>query len=227
MSFALGSALMARDVSRERKDLREEERRLQKASEDAAKAQQKKGMWGSIGSTLGSMAVGAALTPFLGPGALVAAKMAGSYLGGRAGQGAINTSDEYDALKSQAGKGNFLSSERQMLKDYGTDEQEAFKKATSGMRKQLAMKSVTQPLMEFASTAGEEGIKGLASSDAWKVGRGANIDYREAIPNFDYGTTGFDPAESSAYQFNYGSIWDRLTSSPEFSAFYPTKEDEE
>ena len=101
MAFALGTALMQRDVSRERKNLREEEKRLQKASEEAAKAQQKKGMWGSIGSTLGSIATGALLAPVLGPGALVAAKAAGSYLGGRVGQGAIDTSAEYDALKSQ------------------------------------------------------------------------------------------------------------------------------
>jgi|21_taG_2_1085346.scaffolds.fasta_scaffold00177_9 hypothetical protein len=241
MSFALGSALMARDVSRERKDLREEERRLQKASEDAAKAQQKKGMWGSIGSTLGSMAVGAALTPVLGPGALVAAKAAGSYLGGRLGQGAINTSKEYDALKSQAGKGNFLSSERQMLKDYGTDEQKAFKEATSGMRKQLAMKSATQPLMQFAASEGLEGIKGLGSADAWSVGKGAGAGW-ENMPSFS-GSGRFNPVTGEEFmsqaidpstgmpatelQYTGPSIWDRLASSPEFSAFYPTKKDEE
>lgn len=228
MAFALGTALMQRDVSRERKDLLEEEKRLQEAAQDAAKAQQKKGMWGSIGSTLGSIGVGALLAPVLGPGALVAAKAAGSYLGGRLGQGAVDTSDEYDALKSQAKKGNFLSSERQSLADFGKGEQEAFKDATSGMRKQLAMKSVTQPLMQFAASEGLEGVKGLGSADAWQVGAGAGTGgIREAIPGFDYGEAGFDPATSSAYQMNYGSIWDRLASSPEFSAFYPTGKDDE
>lgn len=234
MGFALGSALMARDMSKERRSLRREERRLQRASEDAAKAQQKKGMWGSIGSTLGSIGVGALLAPVLGPGALVAAKAAGSYLGGRAGQGLVDTSKEYDALKSQVGGGNFLSSEREDLRNFGTDEQEAFKEATSGMRKQLAMKSATQPLMQFAASEGLEGVKGLGSADAWKVGAGAGTGgVREAIKNFDYGEAGFDPKidgivqPSSAYQMNYGSIWDRIASSPELSAFYPTEKGNE
>jgi len=160
MAFALGSALMARDVSRERKDLREEEKRLQKAGEAATEAQQKKGMWGSIGKTLGSIGAGALGTMVGGPaGGILAAKMAGSYLGGRIGQGLVDTSEEYDALKSQVSKGNFLSSEREDLRDFSTEAQKGFKDATSGMRKQLAIGSIKDPLMAYGAAEGLGGFK--------------------------------------------------------------------
>ena len=101
MAFALGSALMARDIAGERKELEDEERRLQRASEDAVKAQQKSGMWGSIGKTLGSIGAGTIGGILGGPaGAIMAGKMAGSYLGGKVGQGLVSTKEEEKACES-------------------------------------------------------------------------------------------------------------------------------
>ena len=174
MAFALGSALMARDIPGERRDLEDEERRLQKASEKAVKAQQKKGMWGSIGKTLGSIGAGALGTALGGPaGGVLAAKMVGGYLGGRLGQGAVDTSKELAALRSQAGGGKFLTSQREDLLSAGKDLQGDFRDARSGMRNQLAMSSVASPLMAYGAAEGLGGFGKdalLASGDkmsAW------------------------------------------------------------
>ena len=174
MAFALGSALMARDIAGERRDLEDEERRLLRASEDAVKAQQKSGMWGSIGKTLGSIGAGALGTALGGPaGGVLAAKMVGGYLGGRLGQGTIDTSDELAALRSQAGKGSFLSSQREGLTESSKLLQEDFRDARSGMRNQLAMSSVASPLMAYGAAEGLGGFGKdalLASGDkmsAW------------------------------------------------------------
>lgn len=221
MGFALGKALMSRDIGRERQTMEEEQRDLELEAQEQAKNMKKKGMWGSIGKTLGSIAVGAALTPFMGPGALVAAKMAGSYLGGRLGQGAIKASSK--DLK-YTGKGNFLSNERQDLKNYASDLRSDFKDAQSGMRKSLAVSSVAAPAMAYAA-GGLDNLKALGSADAWKVGSGAGElgALKEALPGFDYGSAGFDPETATTYQLGHGSIWDRILSQPEFSPFTSPK----
>jgi hypothetical protein len=220
MAFALGKALMARDISRERKSLRDDQRDLEKKAEEQADQMKKKGMWGSIGRTLGSVAVGAALAPVMGPGALLAAKMAGGYLGGRLGQGSVKASAK--DLK-YTGEGNFLSSERQDLKDYASDLKSDFKDAQSGMRKGLAVSSIKNPLMSFA--AGDIGnLKSLGTKDAWKVGAGTGEMFgKEAIPGFDYGEAGFDPKTATAYQITPDSLWNRLIAQDEFSPFMSKK----
>ena len=206
MAFALGSALMARDIARERRDLEDEERRLLRASEDAVKAQQKKGMWGSIGKTLGSIGAGAVGTALGGPaGGILAAKIAGGYLGGRIGQGAIDTSDELAALRSQAGKGNFLSSQRKDLTEGSKDLMKDFREARSGMRNQLALSAATTPLMAYGAAEGLGGFGKealLASGDkisAWD----ALMSQSELSP--------FMGSREKAATIATGDVWDPST----------------
>lgn len=214
MAFALGKALMAKDIGLERAAMSKEQRRLEKEATDQIKKMKKKGMWGSIGKTLGSIAVGAALTPLMGPGALAVAKMAGGYLGGRLGQGAIKASSK--DLKYE-GKGNFLSSERQDLKDYASDLKTDFKDAQSGMRKSLAVSSVAAPATAYAA-GGLDDFKALGNKDAWAVGKGAGEVLNAPMdPSAIAGA--LSKGETIPDYNPYGSMWDRISSQPEFSPF--------
>ena len=207
MSFAIGRALLERDVQTERAALQAEQKRLEEAAEDAAEAQGKKGMWGSIGKTLGSIGAGALGTALGGPaGGILAAKMVGGYLGGRLGQGTIDTSDELAALRSQAGKGSFLSSQREGLTESSKLLQEDFRDARSGMRNQLAMSSVASPLMAYGAAEGLGGFSKdalLASGDkmsAWD----ALISQSEFSPFMNKG-------KEKAATIATGDVWDPST----------------
>ena len=159
MAFALGSALLKRDIAGERDVLRQEEKRLQEAAEDAAKAQQKKGMWGSIGKTLGSIGGGALGTMFGGPaGGVLGAKMLGGFFGGKLGGSLVDTSDERRALESQLGKGKFLSSRRTGLKESSEDLMKDFRKASRSRENQLLLGSIASPLMAYGAGEGLSGF---------------------------------------------------------------------
>ena len=153
-----GRAMMARDIGRERKDLEEEEAELQKEMEKQAKEQQKKGMWGSIGKTIGSIGTGALFTALGGPaGGVLAAKMIGGYAGGRLGQELGGAEASKAGLKIDS-KGNFLGAERRALGRSAETAREDFDAATKGMRNQLATSSVTSPLMAYAGAVGLSGF---------------------------------------------------------------------
>jgi hypothetical protein len=207
MAYALGRALLGRDVSRERKKLQKEETKLQREMEKQAEKQQKKGMWGSIGRTLGTVATGALLTPILGPGALLAAKMVGGYAGGRLGQGAIKASKK--DIKGPSGDYTYLGEERRALGEAAKVGREDFDKATKGMREQLQFSSVVNPFMSFASTKGLEGIKELGSAGSFS----ADLYSKEGREAFRKHIT------------SPSSLWEQLAEQPEVKAFYPKKED--
>ena len=201
-----GRAMMARDIGLERKELEEEEAELQKEMEKQAKAQQKKGMWGSVGRTLGTIATGALLTPFMGPGALMAAKMVGGYAGGRLGQGLGGTEASKAGLKIDS-KGNFLGSERRALGRAAETARSDFDLATKGMRNQLAFSSVANPLM----AGGMKGLKALGGEGAWDIGKGAGEGWTEQM----VGSGSFVPETGeevmkSELEYTGGDIWSRL-----------------
>ena len=202
MAMEYGRAMMARDIGLERKELEEEEAELQKEMEKQAKAQQKKGMWGSVGRTLGTIATGALLTPFMGPGALMAAKMVGGYAGGRLGQGLGGTEASKAGLKIDS-KGNFLGSERRALGRAAETARSDFDLATKGMRNQLAFSSVANPLMSYVGGGGKFTKEGLGERFT-EVG-----EFKDA-PNL-----------AGAQEWHRGNIWEQLAAQPELSSFLP------
>lgn len=156
--MAYGRAMMARDIGLEKKELEEQEAELQKEMEKQAKAQQKKGMWGSIGRTLGSIGAGALGTMVGGPAAgVLAAKMIGGFAGGKLGQELGGAEASKAGLKIDS-KGNFLGSERRALGRAAEQAREDFTEATTGMRNQLGFSSVANPLMAYGAAEGLGGF---------------------------------------------------------------------
>ena len=133
MAMTYGMALMGKHKRKDLEDIQAEARKQQKRA-------QKKGLWSSLGGTLGSLAVPLMFGTGIGAPAALALKMGMGYAGRRAGE-ALAPDVSRKAVK-EAGDYGFHG-------DIAEDYASGLKEAQENLNRQQFMTSIVNPLQEY------------------------------------------------------------------------------